>query len=56
MKQKELSNDVDFKKIYWFGTSPARTYDFSKDFKNGNTFPKLKPPVPPSDNFNYTFA
>ena len=58
LKQKNFFNEIDYDKLYPFGSAPARTYGTSKmhKFSSSESFPKLCLIVSSIDTFNYNLA
>ena len=58
MKQKNVSNENEYNKLYPSGSAPARIYGTPKmhKFSSSDSFPKLCPIVSSIGTFNYNLA
>ena len=58
LKQKSFSNEIEYDKLYFSGSAPARIYGTPKmhNFSSSDSFPKLRPIVSSIDTFNYNLA
>ena len=58
MKQKKFFNEIEYDKLYPFGSAPARIYGTPKmhKFSSSDSFPKLCPIFSSIGTFNYNLA
>ena len=58
LKQKNFCNDIEYDKLYPYGSAPARIYGTPKmhKFSSNDSFPKLRPIVSSVGTFNYNLA
>ena len=58
LKQKSFSNEIEYDKLYFSGSAPARIYGTPKmhNFSSSDSFPKLRPIVSSIDTFNFNLA
>ena len=58
LKQKSFSNEIEYDKLYFSGSAPARIYGTPKmhNFSSSDSFPKLRPIVSSIDSFDYNLA
>ena len=58
LKQKNFFNEMEYDKLYPYGSAPARIYGSPKmhKFSSSDSFPKFRPIAPSVDTFNYNLA
>ena len=58
LKQKNFFNEIEYDKLYPFGSAPARIYGTPKMYKfsSSDSFPKLRPIISSIGTFKYNLA